>query len=89
MKQITTRTHVLLQITLALSVATYIGLTSQLIALSAVFLGTSVIFGFLTIFSHVPKAERKLKAHYNDVCFGDIHSAFFVGVCSLTFVERV
>jgi len=62
MKQgVSTRTHILLQITLALCVATYIGLTNQLIALSAVFLGTSVIFSFLTIFSHARKGERKVK----------------------------
>ena len=62
MKQaVSTRTHILLQITLALCVATYIGLTSHWFILACMAYAGSIVFSFLTIFSHVRKGERKVK----------------------------
>jgi len=62
MKQdVSTRTHILLQITVALCVAAYIGLTSHWFIPSCIFYVGSIVFSFLTIFSHAPKGERKVK----------------------------
>jgi len=61
MKQVSTRTHVLLQIALALSVATYISLTNHLLVLSGIFLGASIVFSFLAVLSHLPRGQRRAK----------------------------
>jgi hypothetical protein len=61
MKPVTTRSNVLLQITLALYVATYIGLTSELFIPSCTFYGASIVFSYLTVLSHAEKRERKGK----------------------------
>jgi hypothetical protein len=62
MKQdVSMRTHILLQITLALSVATYIGLTSHWFIPSCIFYGASIVFSFLTGFSHTKRGERRVK----------------------------
>jgi hypothetical protein len=61
MKPVTTRSHVLLQITLALFVATYIGLTSELVILSCIFYGASIVFSYLTVLSRAERRERKGK----------------------------
>ena len=61
MKQVSKRTHILLQIALALSVANYIGLTNHLLVLSGIFLGASIVFSFLAVLSHLPRGQRRAK----------------------------
>ncbi len=84
MKQdVSTKTHILLQITLALCVATYIGLTGHWFIPACIFYAGSIVFSFLTVLSSSPKGQRRLKLiimTYSSV----ISSAFSVGICSLT-----
>src|SRR6476660_2458871 len=68
MKQVSTRTHILLQIALALSVATYIGLRNHLLVLSGIFLGASIVFSFLAVLSHLPMGQRRGKLMLLTVC---------------------
>jgi len=72
MKQITTRTHVLLQITLVLCVATYIGLTSHWFIPPCIFYAGSIVLVsslFYELYPHLieymllvfdPDFERKV-----------------------------
>ncbi len=61
MKQISTRTHILLQIAFTMCGASYIAITNDLFVLACIFLGATIVFSFLTVFSHVPKGQRRAK----------------------------
>ena len=88
MKQVSTRTHILLQIALALSVATYIGLRNHLLVLSGIFLGASIVFSFLAVLSRPADGAKKGKAYSAYRLFRYMHYALFTGIYLKTGREK-
>jgi hypothetical protein len=57
MKQVSTKTDVLLLTAFAINVAFYLCLTNDLFVLSFIFLGALTLFGYLAVLSQMPKGE--------------------------------
>jgi len=68
MKELSTRTNMLLLFAFAMIAAMYVALTNYFFTLSCIFLGASIGFSFLTVFSHVPEGQRRGKLILLSAC---------------------
>ena len=61
MKQVSTRTNVLLLTAFAMSVGMCVAVTKHLFISSCISFAASIVFSFLAVFSHVPREQRRGK----------------------------
>jgi len=68
MKELSTRTNMLLLSSFTMIASMYVALTDHFFTLSCIFLGASIVFSFLTVFSHVAEEQRREKLILLSAC---------------------
>jgi len=80
MKQVSTKTELLLVTAFAINVAFYLCVATDLFVLSCIFLGALTLFSYLAVLSHMPKGQSSGKLFLFTVCCAVAMILFFHGI---------